>query len=161
MEEIESVKKQNKILKIVIVVIVVIVIVAVVVAGGLTYSKHREIAAEQQQQQVAAEKKKERLMLDKNMLHGASQCPVTEGIDSVKLGDNGKSLTYSRDYNYVNGFDCVAEDIEVPDSIKEEIESTTILSGRQTDDWGDFHVSWIAHGPGVGMTVTFSLKQNL
>jgi hypothetical protein len=159
-EETETIKRQNRILKIVIASIVAILLVIAAIFGGWTYARHKKAAEEQHQQQVLAEKKKETLMADKNMLHGASECPVTDGIDRVDLGDDSKSVTYSREYNYVNGFDCVADDLKMPDSIKNEIESTTVLAGRQTDDWGDFHASWIAHGTG-GLTVTVRIKQNI
>lgn len=76
------------------------------------------------------------------------------------LSSDGKSIYVdSKDeYDYVSMLDIfqIVEDLDLPDSLVSEMESTNSLMGRLTETYGDIQVSWSYH-PKNGLDVVFSL----
>lgn len=89
----------------------------------------------------------------------------------AKLQDDGKSLSIGAPSNDEEGdlgeltgdlysavtatlASCTLDELDGPDSVRSKMESTTALMGRQTDEFGDFEVSWSYH-PDNGFDATF------
>ncbi|MBM0255690.1 hypothetical protein [Micromonospora sp. 4G55] len=77
-----------------------------------------------------------------------------------ELGDQGKTLTLRGQGKESSGLsystlECYWSELDMPDSVKAEVEATRALDGRQTGDWGDIHASWSYHpDSGLQMVLT-------
>ncbi|MFC8616579.1 hypothetical protein ACFT9M_09205 [Micromonospora purpureochromogenes] len=78
----------------------------------------------------------------------------------AELGDQGRTLTLrgrgkeSTGLSY-STLECYWSELDMPDSVKAEVEATRALDGRQSGDWGDIHASWSYHpDSGLQMVLT-------
>ncbi|RLP89283.1 hypothetical protein EAD89_15130 [Micromonospora sp. BL4] len=80
----------------------------------------------------------------------------------AELGDEGKTLTLHGDGKESSGLsystlECYWSALDMPDSVKAEVEATRALDGRQSGDWADIHASWSYHpDSGLQMVLTRS-----
>ncbi|RQW96961.1 hypothetical protein [Micromonospora globispora] len=81
--------------------------------------------------------------------------------DYAKLGDDGATLTLHGVGKESSGlsFDqlqCYWSELEMPDSVRAEVEATRALDGRQSGEWEGIHASWSYH-PDSGVQMVFTL----
>ncbi|MDT0532305.1 hypothetical protein RM555_25215 [Micromonospora sp. DSM 115977] len=80
----------------------------------------------------------------------------------AELGDEGRTLTLRSSGKEDAGLtwaqlECFWTALEVPDSIRAEIETTRALDGRQTGEWNGKRASWTYHPDnGLRMVVTLT-----
>lgn len=135
--------------------VAVVLVLGMGVGGGVLWSNHQHAVAAEAARTKAAQQRK--ALRDKRMgwLKDASECQTDEGLDSVKLQDSGTTVEYSQDYSYAVGWQCVESQLRVPSSIADEIESGNLFSGRQSDKWDGFKVTWT--NTTYGFDAVFSL----
>lgn len=79
----------------------------------------------------------------------------------ARLGDDGKTLTLrsvgkeSRGLSF-DELECYWSELEMPDSVRAEVESTRALDGRQSGEWNGIRASWSYH-PDSGVQMVFTL----
>jgi hypothetical protein len=85
------------------------------------------------------------------------------GSSDVQVGDDGDTLTIDRMGAEVSPgatftqFDCIIEELDVPDSVVDRIENTRALDGYQDATFGEFAASWTYHPEdGLNMTITLA-----
>lgn len=84
----------------------------------------------------------------------------TCGVESslyIVVGDEGQSVSMDSVGEESEGADyadilCVLNELDVPDSVLNRINSTRALDGRQTADWDNFTASWGYH-PNTGANI--------
>jgi len=81
-------------------------------------------------------------------------CDASGQTEGVTLADNGDSIIIDTSYN-IDGVTCVLNELDAPDYVLSQVESTNSLMGRQSADWGDLTASWSYHPDnGLQMTIT-------
>ncbi|MEE8666935.1 MAG: hypothetical protein SOI13_01125 [Bifidobacterium mongoliense] len=136
------------------IVVALVVIVAAALWGTTAYLNHMH-AIQQEQIRIAAKRAKH--AADLKMFKDASECETTDGLDSVKLLDDGTAIEYKQSYNFATGYECVSSQLKIPGSISDEISSSNAFSGSQTDHWKNIKVSWTSDGA-YGFTAIFKLE---
>jgi hypothetical protein len=92
-----------------------------------------------------------------------AKCNLTPEETSAKIGDEGHSLSLdSRGEDDYSGLtlsevNCVLDALNMPDSIRDQMDNTRALDGTQRDTWDNFSVSWNYH-PDSGVNV--NVKEN-
>ncbi|HEX2144533.1 MAG TPA: hypothetical protein VHG10_08495 [Glycomyces sp.] len=83
------------------------------------------------------------------------------GSSDVRIGDGGDTMTIDRmgaeesPGATFTQFECILEELEVPDSVVDRINNTRALDGYQDASFADFAVSWTYHpDDGLNMTIT-------
>jgi hypothetical protein len=85
--------------------------------------------------------------------------------NSVRLGDGGYTLIIERAAAKKNpGIDtkvlaCIFDELDVPDSVVSQVESTTPLSGLQKADFSGFSAFWTYH-PDRGLNMTIAQNRS-
>lgn len=101
-----------------------------------------------QAEQAAAEEASETSRLDGLLTAAVESCDGPEGLS---VSDAGRTLTFDMEgedeYSGASVEDivCVLLDLGVPTSVIANMEQTTAMDGRQSDDWDDFEMSWSYH----------------
>lgn len=88
-----------------------------------------------------------------------SACSIERG-DYVKVLDLGESISFEY-VGYTRGGDtpstsdlyCFLEQLGAPSALESKIDATRALDGAQSDQWGNFEITWRYH-PDDGATVT-------
>jgi hypothetical protein len=85
------------------------------------------------------------------------------GSSDIQVGDDGDTLTIDRmgaeesPGATFTQFDCIIEELDVPDSVVDRIENTRALDGYQDATFGEFAASWTYHpDDGLNMTITMA-----
>ena len=81
----------------------------------------------------------------------------------AKLGDGGRSLTISgegkeRDGLPYTAVSCILREVDTPDAVIAQMESTRALDGRQQAQWGHIQASWTYH-PDNGLQVILTYSE--
>lgn len=92
-----------------------------------------------------------------------AKCNLTSEETSARIGDDGHSLSLDSrgedDYSglALSDVSCVLDALNMPDSIRDQMDTTRALDGTQRDTWDNFSVSWNYH-PDSGVNV--NVKEN-
>lgn len=77
--------------------------------------------------------------------------------------EEGNSATLSEVGLYsgitTTDFRCFTDEIDMPEYIISMMSETRALDGRQSEEWGNYKVSWNYH-PDDGMNATFTFNDN-
>ena len=90
-----------------------------------------------------------------------NQCDSTKS--GTTIADGGRTLTIdsqgSEDFTGLGltNLDCVLTALQVPEAVKQHIQSTRALDGRQEDSWDGFTASWSYH-PDDGLDAIVQAK---
>lgn len=86
-----------------------------------------------------------------------------ENNSGARIGDAGSSLIIDHQgEDEVAGLttlqlDCIIDALGTPESVVEQMQTTTAMQGRQTATWADLDASWTYH-PDNGLDLIFSEK---
>ncbi|MEV7605125.1 hypothetical protein AB0N65_06770 [Paenarthrobacter sp. NPDC089322] len=92
-----------------------------------------------------------------------NKCKLSGKSSYAKLGDDGKTLSLDGkgedDYDGLAWADieCVLDAVNVPDYIREEMDSTRALDGTQRESWDNFAASWSYH-PDSGFNMVLRMS---
>lgn len=99
----------------------------------------------------------------------AEECEIKgdDTFSDIEAGDKGASLSLdiaedtdispNPDKGGVKAYECVASATSMPDSTRNKIANTNLLSGTQHDTWGNVKVTW-SFDPDDGMHMEFERK---
>ncbi|GAA2155701.1 MULTISPECIES: FAD-dependent oxidoreductase [Glycomyces] len=83
------------------------------------------------------------------------------GSSDIRVGDGGETLTIDRmgaaesPGATFTQFDCIVEELGIPDSVLDRIENTRALDGYQDASFAEYAASWTYHpDDGLNMTIT-------
>lgn len=109
-----------------------------------------EVAAEQDSEAIATEAvlESEAARLDGLLTSAFESCGGPEGIE---VTDAGRTMLFDveGDDEYsgasIDDLACMLFDLDIPDSTIANMEQTTSMDGRQSDEWDDFGITWSYH----------------
>ncbi|GGM65636.1 hypothetical protein GCM10011608_58590 [Micromonospora sonchi] len=83
------------------------------------------------------------------------------GTEYARVGDGGRTLTLNSHGKKSSGLayaqlECYWTMLEMPDSVRAEVEATRALDGRRSGEWDGIRVSWSYH-PDSGVQMVFTL----
>jgi len=92
-----------------------------------------------------------------SLITAATEACGVENNLYIVVGDEGQSVSMDSVGEESAGADysdilCVLDELDVPDSVLNRINSTRALDGRQTADWDNFTASWGYH-PNSGANI--------
>ena len=64
----------------------------------------------------------------------------------IKLKDEGKTLIVSEPPEQVEVFDCVADSLSMPESVRSKVGTTNAFAGQRTDSWKGYTITWSYSG---------------
>lgn len=100
-----------------------------------------------------------------------------EECESLDFGD---SLSYDEDYDVITisgayqqqgnsvtsdgymaglNFSCIADETDMPEYVRDRIDATSAMQGRQDESWGDLAADWSYH-PNNGLDITFRISED-
>ena len=90
-------------------------------------------------------------------ISAATETCVVENSPYIVVGDEGQSVSMDSVGDESAGAEyadilCVLNELDVPDSVLNRINSTRALDGRQTAEWDNFTASWGYH-PNSGANI--------
>ncbi|MER7333529.1 MULTISPECIES: hypothetical protein [unclassified Micromonospora] len=94
-------------------------------------------------------------------LEAARQTCGAASDDYARLGDDGSTLTLRSLGKETSGLsldqlECYWSALEMPDSVRAEVEATRALDGRRSGEWDEIRASWSYH-PDSGVQMVFTL----
>ncbi|MEH6781756.1 MAG: hypothetical protein V7618_09335 [Rhodoglobus sp.] len=97
--------------------------------------------------------------------------PITAAVETcgvetnrwIDVGDKGMSLSMQSLGEESSGAEfgdvfCMLNELDIPDSVLNRIDSTRALDGRQTADWDGFRASWGYH-PDNGLDIVIEFER--
>lgn len=81
---------------------------------------------------------------------GVSSAVADEGV-SLTMETSGKKSVGEHSWSDV---ECILDELETPQYVREHINTTRGLDGQQEDEWGDYRARWTYHG-NQGLHITF------
>lgn len=80
---------------------------------------------------------------DQTGLSSAYESCKNTGSGEISLDDGGKSMHVTESSSSdLETFDCVAGQVNLPDSIRNKMGQSTALSGQQSDTWDKYKITW-------------------
>ena len=109
---------------------------------------------------AAAAEEAEQAAKQENLSNALTPCGVTEYSAYVDVDEAGMSIEGEGQEDAGLKMDkvwCILDQLDLPDSIKTRMRSTTALQGVVEGQWGDYEASWTYH-PDNGLDIFIAVQ---